>query len=149
MELNPSQGIAVFTDGSAYHVDRSGGWGWVAVDIDDRRRFSSGSASDTTISRMELTAPTEALNELADEFGACDLLVYSDSEYVVLGCNDTTRKRKKNADCWEALDEAINRHNVVVFEHVKGHSDSVYNEMADELAGGARRGLVVRDSQTS
>lgn len=145
MELNPSQGIAVFTDGSAYTKDRSGGWAWVALDAFEGVHTASGSASDTTISRMELQAATEALVALHEALGPQEVLIYSDSEYVVLGCQDKSRKRLKNVDRWDALDEVINLHTEVTFEHVKGHSDSVYNEMADELAGKARKGEHSRD----
>lgn len=142
MDLNPSRGLAVFTDGSAYVRDRSGGWAWVALDAFEGIHTASGSVTDTTISRMELQAPAEALNAIHNALGPQEVLVYSDSEYVVLGCQNTARKRKKNVDCWDTLDEAINLHTEVVFEHVKGHSDSVYNEMADELAGKARKSVV-------
>lgn len=139
MDLNPSEGIAVFTDGSAYTKDRSGGWAWVALDSFEGIHTASGSVSDTTISRMELTAVTDALCSLYKAYGSLDVLVYSDSEYVVLGNQDRSRKRVKNRDCWEGVDDSISLHNTVTFEHVKGHSDSVYNEMADQLAGKARR----------
>lgn len=139
MNLNPYEGIAVFTDGSCYHVDRIGGWGWVALDAYEGLHTDSGAVRDTTISVMELTAAIMALNSIADEFGPCEVLVYSDSEYVVLGCQDRSRKRNANAMTWKKLDKAIARHDYVEFQHVKGHADNLFNEMADDLAGDARR----------
>lgn len=141
MNLDASQGVAVFTDGSANHRDRSGGWGWVALDAFEGIHSASGSVPDTTISRMELYAVTNALVTLYEELGAVDVLVYSDSEYVVLGCQNRSRQRHKNKEWWSNLDEAIDLHDLVQFEHVRGHSDHPYNEMADQLAGEARREL--------
>lgn len=129
----------MFTDGSAYHGDRSGGWAWVAIDAHGNECHDSGPASDTTISQMELEAPKDALRWLWHNYGACVVAVYADSEYVVLGCNDPTRKRLKNQDFWERLDFAIALHERVEFIHVKGHSTSKYNGLADELAGKARK----------
>lgn len=139
MDLDSSEGVAVFTDGSADHRDRTGGWGWIAIDVFETFHTASGFRADTTISQMELYAVTNALQTLFDNLGATDVLVYSDSEYVVLGCNNRNRKRNKNKQWWEALDEAIELHSYVQFEHVRGHADSIYNHMADLLAGNARR----------
>lgn len=139
MLLDPQEGIAVFTDGSANYRDKSGGWGWVALDAFEGIHSCSGYWSNTTISQMELYAPTHALNALYDAFGALEVLVYSDSEYVVLGCKNKGRKRNKNREWWSGLDEAIDNHSYVQFEHVRGHNDNLYNEMADQLAGCARR----------
>lgn len=140
MNLDATDGIAVFTDGSAYYKDRSGGWGWVALDAYEGIHTASGRADDVTINQMELYAPMHALTILYNEVGACDILVYSDSEYVVLGCQNRDRKRNKNKAWWWELDEAIDLHNYVQFEHVRGHNDNLYNEMADDLAGKARKG---------
>lgn len=137
--MNPSNGIALFTDGSAYTKDRSGGWAWVAVDAFDGLTSDSGSATDTTISQMELLAPTMGLYDLYGAFGPCEVLVYSDSEYVVLGMNNKSRKRNKNVDYWDGLEETVALHSHVEFQHVKGHADSEYNNLADKLAGEARR----------
>jgi ribonuclease HI len=132
-------GVVVFTDGSAYHGDRSGGWAYVCVDAHGNEAHDSGHWQDTTISQMELRGPTEALYHLWKEYGACTVAIYADSEYVVLGCNDRTRKRLKNKKHWEQLDFAILLHNHVEFHHVKGHSTSKYNGLADKLAGEARK----------
>jgi ribonuclease HI len=141
VKLDPTGGICVFTDGSAYHKDRSGGWGWVALDAYEGIHTASGAAADVTINQMELYAPTHALYWLSQTLErACDVLVYSDSEYVVLGCQNPRRKRNKNREWWKTLDAAISIHNFVQFEHVRGHNDNLYNEMADDLAGKARKG---------
>lgn len=139
MNLDPSHGIAVFTDGSCSHRDRSGGWGWVALDAFEGKHTDSGATRNTTIGRMELAAATYALEQLTAHLGPIEVLVFSDAQYVVLGAMDPTRKRNVNVDMWKRLDKAIAGHDVVEFEHVKGHNNNLYNEMADRLAGEARK----------
>lgn len=137
--LDPSRGVLVFTDGSAWPNDKTGGWAWLAVDGFSNEVTRCGSELGTSIGRMELTAAIEALNSIREICGSCDVLLYSDSEYVVLGNNDRTRARRKNVDLWGLLDEAVDAHECVVMEHVYGHQDSHYNNMVDGLAGEARR----------
>ena len=139
MNLNPEHGIAVFTDGSAYSKDGSGGWAWVAIDAFGGTDSDSGSTSQTTNNQMELYAVSRALDTLDGDYGPQSILVYSDSEYVVLGASDKTRKRNKNKLWWQALDQYIARHELVVFEHIRGHQGHKYNELADRLAGEARK----------
>jgi ribonuclease HI len=140
--FNPSDGVVVFTDGSCYHKDRVGGWGWVAIDCARVKRSKSGGVLDTTIGRMELQAPTEALTWLYDNHGPCHVAIYSDAEYVVKGANDPTRSRLKNPKYWKRLDKAASMHKTVEWTHVKGHSNNQHNERADKLAREARKGML-------
>ena len=109
----------------------------MAIDAHDGIHLASGSAEDVTNNQMELYAATNALQALHEEYGAIEVLVESDSEYVVLGCQDPSRARNKNRDYWSELDEAIALHDYVEFEHVMGHSGHTYNEMAEKLYGQA------------
>jgi ribonuclease HI len=136
--LDPSEGLGLFTDGSASTKDRSGGWAYVIIDAFDGEHHASGGASDTTISRMELSAWIKGLDCIYDCFGPSTIVVWSDSEYVGLGAMDRTRKRNKNVDLWDELDMIIDNHLYVEFRHVKGHNGDVFNEMCDKLAGEAR-----------
>lgn len=148
--LDNRDGLVVFTDGSAWTKDRSGGWAWVAIDHRDFLFSKHGWASDTTISRMELTAAIEALTHIGTTCGPSDILVYSDSEYVVLGCQNRSRARNKNVDLWDALDDAIDLHDEVQWMHVRGHADDPLNNLADKLAGEARKkGQAYSDSTNS
>lgn len=137
--LDPSKGVAIFTDGSAHYKDGSGGWAWVAIDAFDHEEIGSGSASDVTNNQMEMVGWIEGLNFLFESFGPCDVLVYSDSQYVGYGAMDHTRSRKRNKTYWKELDKAMEQHNSVEFVWVKGHHESHYNKLVDELAGNARR----------
>jgi ribonuclease HI len=137
--LDPSEGIAVYTDGSSYYKDRTGGWAFVAIDAFDGEITSSGWAKGTTNNRMEMEAVVQGLDHLYTAYGACDVLVCSDSEYVVLGCLNPRRSREKNSDMWQKITSAIGRHAFVDFQHVRGHQGNHYNEIADDLAGKARQ----------
>ncbi len=131
--------ISIFTDGSSNYKDGSGGWAFVAIDSYDGEEVGSGHASDTTNNRMEQTAWAKGLSYLFETLGPCDVLVYSDSQYVGLGAMDRTRKRKRNRDLWNEIDKAIDQHSSVEFVWVKGHDGSHYNQQADGLAVKARK----------
>jgi ribonuclease HI len=105
-------------------------------------RELSGGEALTTNNRMELTAAISALNAIKDGT-AIDL--YTDSSYVKDGISGwiqgwkrngwrtADRKPVKNAELWQALDEARQRHQVT-WHWVKGHAGHPENERADELA---------------
>lgn len=145
--LIPDQGLALYTDGSSHMVDRSGGWAWKALDAYGASVHMSGWSHDATNNLMELYAPTHGLNQLYEWYGPCEVLVRSDSQYVVFGITDRTRKRNKNIEFWDALDLAVDQHSYVVFEHVRGHQrdGDPHNAFVDKEAGKARkRGLAER-----
>lgn len=144
--LDPSSGVALFTDGSAHCKDRSGGWAWVAIDVDDGEACGSGGVSDTTNNRMEMMAWIEGLVSLYEEHGACEILLYSDSEYVGYGATNRERNRKINRDLWTMVDDAIDLHTHVEWHYVKGHFRGAerlmaheYNQKCDRLASKARK----------
>lgn len=140
--LKPTDGLALYTDGSAWSQDGSGGWAWIAADAHGGTEYASGYwTDDTTNNQQELFAPATGLITLYEWHGCCDVLVRSDSLYVVLGITDRTRVRRKNLDFWRDLDAAVSLHEHVLFEHVKGHQKGgdPYNAFADQLAGKARR----------
>lgn len=139
LPLVPDKGVALFTDGSSDSRDKSGGWAWIAIDAYDGEMSASGGASDTTNNRMEMTAWIEGLQEIFLLFGACRVIVYSDSEYVGLGAIDRDRNRNKNKDLWQQLDTVIDDHLYIEFNHIKGHNGDVINEIVDKMAGEARK----------
>ncbi len=137
--LDPAEGIAVFTDGSCYWKDGSGGWAWMAIDSKGNTVIKSGYERGTTNNRMELHAPAQALQWLHDKLGPIEVLIHSDSQYVVLGSQDRNRIRKKNRDLWTRLDSISDAHKFVEWLHIRGHSGHEYNELVDKLAGEARK----------
>ena len=136
--LDVSEGVALYTDGSSSIKDRSGGWAWLALDAFDGELSQSGCQPDTTNNRMELWAWIHGLAYVYALHGPCQVLMYSDSEYVGLGAMNRTRRRKRNLDMWAQLDEWIDHHNYVEFVHVKGHAGHEHNERVDKMAGKAR-----------
>jgi len=84
----------------------------------------------------------EALNALKR---ACDVVLYTDSNYVrqgittwihswkAKGWKTADKKPVKNEDLWKALEEAAKRHQVD-WRWVKGHAGDPGNERADALA---------------
>src|SRR5450755_2354059 len=116
MGLDPSRGVSLFTDGSSWSKDRSGGWAWLAVDCEDGEAFDSGGTGDTTNNRMEMQAWIEGLSSLYDVHGSCLVLVWSDSEYVGLGVmHGKHRLRHANSDLWKQLDDIVKAHEYVEF----------------------------------
>jgi ribonuclease HI len=138
-DLDVSDGVALFTDGSSWTGDGIGGWAWVALDAHGGEVHQNGWVVDTTNNRMEMEAWIEGLDYLHYAYGPCEVLVYSDSEYVGLGAFDKRRARRNNTDLWAELDQALALHEYTEFCYVRGHEESYYNNMADELAGEARR----------
>lgn len=106
------------------------------------QRELCGGEHETTNNRMELTAAIEALDGLKE---ACDVTLYTDSNYVRNGITQwlanwkrngwrtAAKKPVKNADLWKRLDSACVRHQID-WHWVKGHSGDPGNEAADALA---------------
>lgn len=126
-------------DGSCWTGDRIGGWAYLALDAEGNTLSDSNGEIDTTISRMELQGPIEGLLAIGLACGPSEVLIYSDSQYVVFGATDRSRQRKLNNDLWDILDELVDSHTYVEFLHVKGHADSEFNHQVDGMAGDARR----------
>jgi ribonuclease HI len=133
--------VEIYTDGACRGNPGPGGWGAVLIAGQHRRELYGG-ARETTNNRMELTAAIEALNALK---GSRDVLLHTDSKYVMHGITEwmanwkkrgwktAAKQPVKNQDLWIALDEAIGRHRVK-WKWVKGHAGNAGNEHADALA---------------
>ena len=135
--------VTIFTDGACSGNPGPGGWG-VLLRFGEHEKELKGGEVETTNNRMELTAAIEALNALKRP---CAIDLYTDSTYVRSGIREwlegwkrknwrtSANKPVKNADLWQALDEAQQRHDVT-WHWVKGHAGHPDNERADELARG-------------
>ncbi|MDG2376003.1 MAG: ribonuclease HI [Woeseiaceae bacterium] len=133
--------VEIYTDGACRGNPGPGGWGVVLI-AGDRRKELCGGEAETTNNRMELKAAIEALNALN---GSRNVLLHTDSRYVMDGINDwmpnwkkrgwktASKKPVKNQDLWQALDEAISRHEIE-WRWVRGHTGVPGNEDADRLA---------------
>ncbi len=133
--------VSIHTDGACSGNPGPGGWGAV-LQFNGHTKDLFGGAADTTNNRMELSAAIEALTSLTRP---CNIDMYTDSKYVKDGLTSwihnwkrngwktAAKKPVKNADLWQALDEAVQRH-TIKWHWVKGHAGDEMNERADDLA---------------
>ena len=136
--------VEVFTDGACRGNPGPGGWG-ALLRYNQQEKELYGAEPETTNNRMELMAAIQALEALSRP---CDISVTTDSQYVRQGITEWIHgwKRKgwktagnkavKNADLWQRLDAATEKH-TTEWHWVKGHSGHVENERVDELANRA------------
>lgn len=137
--------VRVYTDGGCKPNPGPGGWGAVLLYPDRDPIELSGGELESTNNRMELTAAIEALRALD---GPHRVELFTDSTYLRSGITswlEGWRRRGwrtgqgepvKNQDLWQALDEAIGRHEIT-WQWVRGHAGNTYNELADRLASAA------------
>lgn len=137
--------VVIHTDGACSGNPGPGGWGAI-LSFGAHQKELKGGEPDTTNNRMELMAAIMALEALTK---ACEIDLYTDSQYVRQGITGwihnwkrngwrtSDRKPVKNADLWQQLEAALARHNVR-WHWIKGHAGHDLNERADQLA---REGL--------
>lgn len=133
--------IEIYTDGACSGNPGPGGWGAILISGGHRKELKGGNAQ-TTNNRMELLAAIEALDAIKNP---SEIDLYTDSNYLRDGISSwidkwkkngwrtAARKPVKNADLWQRLDAARERHNVE-WHWVRGHAGHPENERADELA---------------
>jgi ribonuclease HI len=133
--------VEIYTDGACSGNPGPGGWGSVLLYNGHRREISGGDA-ETTNNRMEMMAVIKALETLRR---SCNVMIYTDSVYVMKGITEwieqwkkrnwktAAKKPVKNAELWLRLEQALLPHDVK-WTWVKGHSGVPENERADELA---------------
>ena len=133
--------VEIFTDGACRGNPGPGGWA-ALLRTGDKEREISGGEAHTTNNRMELRAAIEALNALKRP---CRVEIHTDSNYVRDGITKwihgwkrngwrtADKKPVKNAELWQELIDASERHQVV-WHWVKGHSGHPENDRVDALA---------------
>ena len=136
--------VEIYTDGACRGNPGPGGWGAILRSGEHEKELK-GSEPLTTNNRMELTAAIQALATLKR---GCDVVLYTDSQYVRKGILEwmaqwklrdwrtADKKPVKNVDLWQALDKEIARHKIE-WHWVKGHAGVPGNERADRLANEA------------
>ncbi len=110
----------------------------------------SGAEAQTTNQRMELMAAARALQALK---APCDVILYSDSAYLVNAFNqhwldnwqkngwlNAKKNPVENKTLWMELLEAAKPHHLS-WRKVKGHAGDKYNEICDQLARDAIKTL--------
>jgi ribonuclease HI len=133
--------VVIHTDGACSGNPGPGGWGAI-LEYGGHRRELSGGEAETTNNRMELMAAIQALEALKRR---CKVEIHVDSAYVKDGITKwvhgwkrngwktAEKKPVKNAELWQRLDAAIQKHDIS-WHWVKGHAGHDANERADELA---------------
>jgi ribonuclease HI len=133
--------IVVFTDGACSGNPGPGGWGAILMSGAHRKELSGGEAQ-TTNNRMELLAAISALEAMKKP---SRVELHTDSIYLRDGITKwihgwqrngwktADKKPVKNSDLWQRLLQAKAPHEVD-WRWVRGHSEHVENDRADELA---------------
>jgi ribonuclease HI len=133
--------VVIYTDGACKGNPGPGGWG-ALLSCNGQEKELFGGEPDTTNNRMELTAVISGLEALKRP---CQVVVYTDSQYVKKGISEwihnwkkrgwktASKEPVKNADLWQLLDVCQERHQVE-WRWVKGHAGHPLNERADQLA---------------
>lgn len=145
--------LRIHTDGWHDIVNtNAGGWAYVGSYDDTNEQddivLKYGGIVGTTNNRMELTAVLQAMCWFHSQLGHKDVVIISDSKYVVDGINkgwvknwiakhDTSRP---NYDLWLAFIEVYDKIECdpdrnIELEWVKGHAGDKFNEIADKYAG--------------
>ena len=133
--------VIIYTDGACRGNPGPGGWG-VLIEYGELSKQLYGGDHSTTNNKMELTAAIMALREIKEP---CEVILYTDSKYVINGIEDwihnwkkrgwigSNKKSVKNIELWKELDELRHEH-TIKWNWVKGHSGDPGNETADMLA---------------
>ena len=141
--------VEIFTDGACKGNPGPGGWGAV-LRYQGKEKELSGAELNTTNNRMEMQAAISSLNHLSRP---CQVKLTTDSEYLRKGITEwvvkwqkngwrtADKKPVKNADLWQELLVAVERHQVE-WHWVKGHNGHPENERADVLASQAVEELI-------
>lgn len=140
--------VYVYTDGACSGNPGKGGAGAVLMYNDYKKELSEGFRL-TTNNRMEIYAVIMALRILKEP---CEVMLYSDSKYVVDAINQgwvynwkkknwmrTKNNKALNVDLWEELLRLMDIHKVT-YNWVKGHADNPFNNRCDFLATEAIKG---------
>ena len=146
----PGPVVAAACDGACSGNPGPGGWGALLRFADGSQHELGGAELATTNNRMELTAALALLELLRDLPRHPDLVIRTDSRYLIDGLQKWLPgwKRKGwrtasggavlNRDLWEQLDRR--RLDGLRLQHVRGHSGDPDNDRCDVIAVAFSRG---------
>jgi ribonuclease HI len=139
--------IEIYTDGSYRAKTKKGAFGFCAVFENIIYDEIYGESGDTTNNRMELKAMLHALEYLHDKqemFQNHEVIIYSDSEYLVKSMTEwwpgwvknnfktSTNKPIANLELFKSIMKLYSQFSNVTIKWVKGHADNTYNNLIDE-----------------
>ena len=133
--------VAIYTDGSCHTQHRVGAWvAILLINGEKEQQLLSGTVTDTTHNRMELTAVIKALEYVRGNHREVTMLtIFSDSQYVVglpareekMAGNRFTGKKGKELPNADLVKELLNysRSFLIEFVKIKAHQkkNSVLN----------------------
>lgn len=144
--------IVIYTDGASRGNPGPGGWGAI-VFAGGYAMEIAGGVKRATNNQMELEAVLQVLSDNATKGSKENIIVYSDSAYVVNGLNSwiygwskngwITKQKSpvENKEIWMKLLELLKYYgNRLELKKISGHSGELYNERCDELAVDAALG---------
>jgi len=147
--------INIYTDGACSGNPGPGGYGAVLLYNGKRKELSAGYRM-TTNNRMEILGVIKSLEALHEP---CDVMLYSDSRYVVDAIEKgwlkkwqannwmrTKTDKALNVDLWKQMLTLLGTH-CVTFNWVKGHASNQENNRCDELARGAIEGGTLAEDE--
>lgn len=132
--------IKIYADGACrgnQFAENIGGYGVVLL-YGEHRKELKDAFKNVTNNQMEILSVIEGLKALKQY--DIPVEIYSDSQYVVNTVN-LNWKKNANQDLWEQLYNYIGKVKDIKFIKVKGHSDNIYNNRADQLANEAMDAL--------
>ena len=134
--------VKLYTDGACSGNPGKGGWGAILI-YGEHKKELCGGEKETTNNKMELTAAIQGLSALTEP---CEVMLYSDSKYLIDGMTKGWAKswqskgwRKSdgkpalNVDLWKKILELDQKHKIE-YIWVKGHAGNEFNERCDTLA---------------
>lgn len=133
--------VVIYTDGACNMKHNAGAWGSF-LSHGNHELMMCGFVKNTTNNQMELQSVISALEKLNTP---CQVIVYTDSQYVVNGINkwiygwvkknwiNSKGEPVANQDRWKKIYELCRIHKVKA-EWVKGHNGDPGNTLCDELA---------------
>lgn len=139
--------IEINTDGACEGNPGRGGFGAHWVNESGVQVKMYGGSEMTTNNKMELTGPIMALRTLLKKGYEGEILLRSDSQYVIKGVNEWRKgwvskgwknskgEPVKNKELWVELFELVDHFGPrLKWQWVKGHNGDPGNELADELS---------------
>jgi len=136
--------ITIFSDGSSRGNPGPGGWGAIVADCEKVTELGGGE-KHTTNNRMELLGVINALSSLGSLASKSNIIVNTDSSYVINGITkwvygwqkngwkSSTKEDVVNRDLWEQLIE-VSKGKKIKWNYVGGHVGVPGNERCDEIA---------------
>lgn len=136
--------IIIFSDGSSRGNPGPGGWGTIVADCEKVVELGGGERH-TTNNRMELLGVINGLASLGSPASKSDIVVNTDSSYVINGITkwvygwqkngwkSSTKGDVVNRDLWEQLIE-VSRGKKIKWNYVGGHIGVPGNERCDVIA---------------